>query len=182
VDSNGVININKLNEDIKRDDIPKAKSLQIELDNLSSRYVLLKEEFDLINLNNKELKYIHHDKNNKKTPNDKNNISGISANNKGNEDDNHYLELKQENKELEKKIEIMVDRLNTCSEENKEYESKIDKLKMEIKHLKSRGRKSTSLDNDSICNLAISTLTCIDIVNGVFIMVYLFLYLFYLER
>jgi cell division protein FtsB len=141
VDKNGVININKLNEDIKRDDIPKAKALQIELDNLSNRYVLLKEEFDLINLSNKELKYIYHEKNNgnKKNQNENNNISGLSDS-----------ELKIENRELEKKIEIMAERLTTLSDENKEYESKIEKLKMELKHSKSRARKSTSLDNDNV--------------------------------
>lgn len=125
-----MVNINKLNEEIKRDDIPKSILLQSELDSLQNRYKSLNDDFNLMKLYTKEMK---------------NNLYENSSKNSSDSQSGGYLRdkeivgLKQENKELEKKIEIMVDRMKACSEENKEYEDKIDKLKKDIKKLKKNG-------------------------------------------
>jgi len=86
------------------------------------------------------LKNIFYDKNNRN--NNENSSNNYSR-------DNVINDIKQENKELEKKIEIMVDRMKTCSEENKEYEAKVEKLKKDIKDLKANKGKSS----DCFCDL-----------------------------
>jgi len=133
VDPNGILNMKKLTEDIRKEDMPRVKTLQNELDNLNSRYKNLKEDFDLINLNNKELKNIFYDKNGKKeTKNDE------YSRNKEIED------LKEENKELQKKMDIMIDKLKKITVENKENEEDIERLKKEIKKYKEEQTKHKS--------------------------------------
>ena len=51
-----MVNINKLNEEIKRDEIPKSILLQSELDSLQSRYKSLNDDFNLMKLYTKEMK------------------------------------------------------------------------------------------------------------------------------
>lgn len=136
----------KLTEDIRKEDMPRVKTLQSELDNLNSRYKNLKEDFDLINLNNKELKNIFYDKNEKKeSKNDE------YSRNKEIED------LKEENKELQKKMDIMIDKLKKITEENKENEEDIERLKKEIKKYKEEQskQKSSFFDDLTLTNLEI---------------------------
>jgi peptidoglycan hydrolase CwlO-like protein len=85
------------------------------------------------------LKNIFYEKTNKKeNENIENNYSR----------DNELNEIKKENKELEKKIEIMVERLKNCSEENKEYEAKVEKLKKDVKDLKVKTEKASASFKD----------------------------------
>lgn len=126
---------------MRKEDIPRVKTLQNELDNLTNRYNNLKEDFDLINLNNKELKNIFYDKTGK-----------IDSTN------NDYLrskemeDLKEENKELQKKMEIMVDKLKKLIDENKENEADIEKLKIEIKKYKEKGSIKTAFDSNLVAS------------------------------
>ncbi len=126
----------KLTEDIRKEDMPRVKSLQKEFDNLNNRYNNLKEDFDLINLNNKELKKIFYDKKGKNDIKD-----NEYSRNKEIED------LKEENKDLQKKMDIMIDKLKKLAEENKEYEEDVTRLSMEIKKLKEgKSHKSSFCD------------------------------------
>lgn len=107
-------------EDSRIEETAKIKKLQHELDNLKTKYYDLKADFELISLNNSELKaniYALQDKN--KTPEQINEELIIS-------------ELKEENKNLMRKIEILVNKINNLNEDlneaNKEIEaSKINK-------------------------------------------------------
>lgn len=131
----------KLTEDIRKEDIPRVKTLQNELDSLNTRYKNLKEDFDLINLNNKELKNIYYDKTNKKEY-------------EKNDDyfrNKEMQDLKEENKELQKKMDIMVDKLKKLTDENKDNEEDIEKLKLEIKKFKESGSvRSSSFHADLV--------------------------------
>lgn len=125
VDPNGILNMKKFYEDIKKDDGPKVKSLQNELDNLNLKYRNLKQDFDLLNKNSKEYK------NSFGGDNKKINLMDEYSRSK------ELAELKDENKDLQKKMEIMVDKLKKLSEENKENDGDIEKLKRELKVYKS---------------------------------------------
>jgi len=120
----------KLTEDMRKEDIPRVKTLQNELDNLNSRYTNLKEDFDLINLSNKELKNIYYDK-----TTGKKDSGGESDYSRTKE----MQDLKDDNRELQKKMDIMVSKLKKLTEENKENEHDIERLKNEISKYKGSG-------------------------------------------
>jgi hypothetical protein len=106
IDQHGLINLRKLAEDTRIEETAKIKKLQHELDNLKTKYYDLKADFELISLNNSELKaniYSIQDKN--KTPQHINNELVIA-------------ELKEENNNLMKKIEILVNKINSINEGN----------------------------------------------------------------
>ena len=91
----------KLAEDSRIEETAKIKKLQHELDNLKTKYYDLKADFELISLNNSELKA---------------NIYSIQDKNKTPEQINNELiiyELKEENTNLMKKIEILVNKINS---------------------------------------------------------------------
>jgi len=134
VNPNGILDMKKLTDDMRRDDLPRVKSLQNELYNLNIRYKNLKEDFELINLSNKELK---------------NKLSENSVDKKESLDDeysrNKELEkLNSEIKELHKKMESMIDKLKKLTEENKENEDEIKLLKEELIKYKEFQEKSKS--------------------------------------
>lgn len=124
---------------MRKEDIPRVKSLQNELESLNTRYNNLKEDFDLINLNNKELKNIFYDKTGKKdsAENDYSRAKEME-------------DLKEENKELQKKMDIMVDKLKKLTEENKENEEDIERLKKEIKKFKENSANRTSFQGNLV--------------------------------
>jgi len=98
--------LRKLAEDSRIEETAKIKKLQHELDNLKTKYYDLKADFELISLNNSELKA---------------NIYSIQDKNKTPEQINNELiiyELKEENTNLMKKIEILVNKINSLNENN----------------------------------------------------------------
>ena len=104
----------KLAEDSRIEETAKIKKLQHELDNLKTKYYDLKADFELISLNNSELKA---------------NIYSIQDKNKTPEQINNELiiyELKEENTNLMKKIEILVNKINSLNESS---EKKNDDVK-----------------------------------------------------
>jgi peptidoglycan hydrolase CwlO-like protein len=129
----------KLTEEMRKEDIPRVKTLQKELDNLNTLYKNLKEDFDLINLSNKELKNIFYDKTVKKDSldNDYSRSKEIG-------------DLKEDNKELQKKMDIMVDKLKKLTEEGKENEADIDRLKLEIKKYKESGSGKSAFSGNLV--------------------------------
>jgi hypothetical protein len=106
--------LRKLAEDSRIEETAKIKKLQHELDNLKTKYYDLKADFELISLNNSELKA---------------NIYSIQDKNKTPEQINNELiiyELKEENTNLMKKIEILVNKINSLNESS---EKKNDDVK-----------------------------------------------------
>lgn len=111
----------KLAEDSRIEETAKIKKLQHELDNLKTKYYDLKADFELISLNNSELKA---------------NIYSIQDKNKTPEQINNELiiyELKEENTNLMKKIEILVNKINSLNENNeKKNDDTKNKKKVEF--------------------------------------------------
>ena len=108
----------KLAEDSRIEETAKIKKLQHEIDNLKTKYYDLKADYELISLNNGELKA---------------NIYSIQDKNKSLDQINQELivaELKEENNNLVRKIEILVNKINSMNED-------LSKAKEEVKDLKS---------------------------------------------
>jgi hypothetical protein len=102
-DQNGIINLRQLSEEHRSDETTKIKKLQHELDILKSKYFSLKQDFELMVLNNNELKSTIYSLQGKK---------GSNSN-----DDDITNELKEENKSLSRKIEILIEKINVLQEE-----------------------------------------------------------------
>jgi hypothetical protein len=107
-DQNGIINLRQLSEEHRSDETTKVKKLQHELDVLKSKYFSLKQDFELMLLNNNELKST---------------IYNFQGKRVGAPNDDQYLiaELKEENKNLSKKIEILIEKINMLQEESKKH-------------------------------------------------------------
>lgn len=120
VDNNGVLNLRKLSEDSKVDETAKIKKLQHELDNIKTKYYSLKQDFELMSLNNNELKttiYSLQEKN--KTPQQIDQEKVIE-------------ELKDDNRNMTKKIEILINKINQLQEELMSAEKDLEKKKGKI--------------------------------------------------
>ena len=108
IEQNGIVNLRKLSEDYKSDDTSKVKKLQHELDVLKTKYYSLKQDFELMTLNNNELKTnIYNLKEKNKTP-------------ELIEQEKILVELKEENKTLTRKIQILLEKIEYLQEKKKE--------------------------------------------------------------
>lgn len=129
----------KLAEDSRIEETAKIKKLQHELDNLKTKYYDLKADYELISLNNGELKA---------------NIYSMQDKNKSLDQINQELiiaELKEENNNLMRKIEILVNKINSMNED-------ISKAKDEVKDLKSNRNSEILKPNIKGSNLEINNI------------------------
>jgi len=131
--------LRKLAEDSRIEETAKIKKLQHELDNLKTKYYDLKADYELISLNNGELKA---------------NIYSMQDKNKSLDQINQELiiaELKEENNNLMRKIEILVNKINSMNED-------ISKAKDEVKDLKSNRNSEILKPNIKGSNLEINNI------------------------
>ena len=113
VDQNGLLNLKKLNDDNKSEESVRVKKLQHELDNLKSKYYSIKQDFELMTLNNSELKATIYSLQDKKYESHSNDQDYIIQN------------LKNENNEFVKKINILTERINELSDKLKYAENNV---------------------------------------------------------
>jgi hypothetical protein len=137
IEQNGVLNLRRLNEELKSDDSNKVKRLQTELDVLKTKYYSLKQDFELMTLNNNELKT---------------NIYNLKEKTKHTSDNYEQekliQELKEENRELSIKINKLLEKIDGLQQANKKEASKV----------------STNLDLKSV-NAEAIYIECIGLLN-----------------
>lgn len=115
------MNIKKLSEEARQDDASKLKKLLREYEGLKNRYHSVKQDFELMALNNKELK---------------NTIYELQENSQIQKLKNDGVELnllKDENRQLMKKIEILAHRVSTLTQDLRKAEEDLRNKKEEIK-------------------------------------------------
>lgn len=129
VDQHGLINLRKLSEDKINDS--QVKKLQFELDNIKTKYYTLKQDHELLLKSNSELKTALYSK----AP-----------------ESQDVNELKEENRDLMKKIEILVSKVNQLNEDLKFKDEELKNArnaKNEIENLNSgKGLGSQFLSTD----------------------------------
>lgn len=106
IEQNGVLNLRKLNEEMKSDESNKVKKLQNELDILKTKYFSLKQDFELMTLNNNELKTSIY------------NLKEKSKSSTENYDQERLIqELKDENKVLSIKINKLLEKIDILQQQ-----------------------------------------------------------------
>jgi hypothetical protein len=109
IEQNGVLDLKRLNEEMKSDESNKVKKLQTELDILKNKYFSLKQDFELMTLNNNELK-----------TNIYNLKERSKSSNENYEQEKLIQELKEENKELSIKINKLLERIDNIQQGKKD--------------------------------------------------------------
>jgi outer membrane murein-binding lipoprotein Lpp len=128
VDQHGLINLRKLSEDRINDS--QVKKLQFELDNIKTKYYTLKQDHEILLKSNSELKTALYSK----APESHINESEIN-------------ELKDDNRDLMKKIEILVSKVNQLNEDLKYKDEELKKAREEIENLKLNSSKVLNIQN-----------------------------------
>lgn len=104
VDPSGIINLRKFTDDMRYDD-GHTKKIVNELETINDKYNHLKEEYDKTRFHNDELKHtVEQLQEKNKSPNHF-------------ENEKEIIILKEENKSLMKKVDILVSKLNLANEE-----------------------------------------------------------------
>jgi hypothetical protein len=120
IDNNGVLNIKKLSEETKADDASKLKKLLRELEGLKNRYHSVKQDFELMALNNKELKSTIYE------------LQENAQIKKLNNEELQINELKEQNRQLLNKIELLAHRVGTLTQDLRKAEEEVRNKKEKI--------------------------------------------------
>ncbi len=121
IEKNGYINLKKLTEENKNEDTTKIKKLTHELENVKAKYSSVKEDFELMVLNNNELKLAINKLLEKNTIVD---CEGFEKTQK---------ELREENRKLIERIDNLELTVKKISEELQNKEKEIQENKPEEK-------------------------------------------------
>ena len=142
----GVLDLKRLTEDSRYEETEKIKKLTHELDNLKIKHLSLIQDFDLMTLNNKELKSIIYqiqDNDNEKIKNELN---------------LNLKESKEEIKDLLKKNDILVNKINFLTEDILELKEAIlmkEKLLKDL-NIEHKDKLNENLKNLNLTNLKLN--------------------------